>query len=119
MRARRYSWSVNAAAEAAGVMCLGRQDHLEQGREAVRIGKAYLVDALVSMGLKCSVGAANFLLASVGDAATIRLRLLKEDGICVRDCASFGLPGYIRIGVRQLDDCRRLVAALDKALSDG
>ncbi|MCI0796024.1 MAG: histidinol-phosphate aminotransferase family protein [Chloroflexi bacterium] len=119
VKARQYSWSVNAAAQAAGVMCLGRQDHLEQGREAVRIGKAYLVDALVSMGLKCRVGAANFLLASVGDATTIRLRLLKEHGICVRDCASFGLPGYIRIGVRKMDDCRRLVAALDKALSDG
>ncbi|MDA0769773.1 MAG: histidinol-phosphate transaminase [Chloroflexi bacterium] len=119
VKARQYSWSVNAAAQAAGVMCLGRQDHLKRGREAVSLGKAYLEDALVTLGLQCRLGAANFLLASVGDAATVRLRLLMEYGICVRDCTSFGLPNYIRIGVRQMEDCRRLVAALEEVLTDG
>ena len=122
VKARQYSWSVNAAAQAAGVMCLGRQDHLEKGREAVRIGKAYLEDSLVSLGLRCRVGAANFLLVSADPpwrAATVRHRLLEEHGICVRDCGSFGMPNYIRIGVRNMDDCRRLVAAMNRVLADG
>ena len=117
VKARQYSWSVNAAAQAAGVMCLGLRRHLDDGREAVRTGKAYLDNALASMGLNCRAGAANFLLVSVGPmrlAASVRLRLLKEHGICVRDCTSFGLPNHIRIGVRKMDDCRRLVAALEE-----
>ena len=121
VKARQYSWSVNAAAQAAGVMCLRQQQHVEGGREAVHTGKAYLVNALTSMGLGCRAGAANFLLASVGAtrrALSIRLSLLKGHGICVRDCASFGLPNYIRIGVRKIDDCRRLVAALEEVLKE-
>ncbi len=39
--------------------------------------------------------------------------------MCVRDCASFGLPEHVRIGVRQ--DCRRLAGAMQEAMakSDG
>lgn len=119
VKAQQYSWSVNAAAQAAGVMCLQQPEHLEQGQEVVRLGKAYLAAELDRLGLKTHVGAANFLLALVGDAAVVRLKLLVDHGMCVRDCASFGLSNYIRIGVRKMDDCRRLVAALDEVLSNG
>ena len=119
VKAQQYSWSVNAAAQAAGVMCLQKPEHLEQGKEAIRLGKTYLADELGRMGVKTRVGAANFLLALVGDAAAVRLKLLVDHGICVRDCASCGLPSYIRIGVRKIDDCRRLVVALDEVLSNG
>ena len=65
--------------------------------------------------------AANFLLVRVGDAAAVRLRLLREHRVCVRDCASFGLPEHVRIGVRRMEDCRRLVGALREVMvtSDG
>ena len=41
--------------------------------------------------------------------------------MCVRDCASFGLPEHVRIGVRRLKDCRRLAGAMQEAMakSDG
>ena len=35
---------------------------------------------------------------------------------CVRDCASFGLPEHVRIGVRRIEDCRRLAGALQEVL---
>ena len=65
--------------------------------------------------------AANFLLVRVGDAAAVRLRLLREHRVCVRDCASFGLPEHVRIDVRRMEDCRRLAGALREVMvtSDG
>ena len=112
----RYSWSVNAMAQAAGSAALAHQDHIARGREVVRSGKDYLHQELRKLGLKCMPSAANFLLVEVGDAAGLRARLLKDHGICVRECTSFGLPGHIRIGVRGLDDCGRLISALKKVL---
>lgn len=119
VKAHQYSWSVNAAAQAAGVMCLQHPEHLDMGREAVRSGKEYLARELSRLGLKRRMGSANFMLAFVGDAAAVRMKLLTQHGLCVRDCSSFGLPGMIRIGVRKMEDCRRLVAALEEVLKNG
>jgi histidinol-phosphate aminotransferase len=50
-------------------------------------------------------------MVKTGNATAIRWRLLGE-GMIVRDCTSFGLPDFIRIGVRTRGECERLVAAL-------
>ena len=108
----QYSWSVNAAAQAAGMAALDHPRHLERGRRMVSASKSFLRSALDGMGLECLPSAANFLLIRVGEASRLRLELLKRFKLCVRDCDSFGLPEYIRVGVRNIDDCRRLVRAL-------
>jgi histidinol-phosphate aminotransferase len=104
-------WSVNAAAQAAGLAALSDGGYLERMRRAVAEAKEYLVSAVRALGLPVNEGTANFVLVQVGDASSVRTRLLQL-GLSVRDCSSFGLPGYIRIGVRPLPDCRRLVEAL-------
>ncbi len=120
-RVRRFqhSWSVNAAAQAAGVAALADGAHVARGREAVRCGRSYLTHELGRLGLSCTEASANFLLAGVGAAAELRLRLLREHRMCVRDCASFGLPDHVRIGVRRIADCRRLAGALREVLGNG
>jgi histidinol-phosphate/aromatic aminotransferase/cobyric acid decarboxylase-like protein len=45
----------------------------------------------------------------------VRRRLLVEHQILVRDCSSFGLPGFIRLAGRPDADRRRLLAALGSA----
>ena len=62
--------------------------------------------------------AANFMLVKVGNARNLRRILLKRYFISVRDCASFGLPEYIRVGIRAKNDCKRLAAALREILQD-
>ena len=108
----QYSWSVNAPAQAAGIAALSDPGHVERGREAVYTGKRFLSDAFASLGLKCLPSAANFLLIRVGQATELRLALLQRHRICVRDCTSFGLPEYIRVGIRGMEDNRKLVEAL-------
>jgi len=46
----------------------------------------------------------------------LRTRLLTRHHILVRDCASFGMPDFIRLAARPAPDCERLVAALKEEL---
>ena len=100
VRAWQHSWSVNAPAQAAGIAALSDTRHVGNGRVAVQAAKSYLVNELGALGLRCMPSAANFVLVKVGDARTLRHALLERHGIIVRDCASFGLPEYIRVGIR-------------------
>ncbi|MHB1133692.1 MAG: pyridoxal phosphate-dependent aminotransferase [Chloroflexota bacterium] len=109
-------WSVNAAALAAGEAALADGEHVLRGRAVARQASDYLGSALSALGLAVVPSRANFMLVRVGDAATTREGLLRR-GCCVRDCTSFGLPEYVRVGLRPLDDCRRLVAAWEEYLA--
>jgi len=101
-------WSVSSAAQVAGIAALRAPEHMARTREMVREAKSYLAQALAESGFDVIAGAANFILVWVGDAAGTRRRLLAQ-GIAVRDCSSFGLPEFVRIGVRTLAECRQLV----------
>ncbi len=119
VRRFQYSWSVNAAAQAAGIAALADGEHVTRGRRVVEQGKEYLMGVARDLGVECPPAAANFLLLNVGCAREVREALLLQHRICVRDCASFGLPEYIRVGVRTMDDNRRLAEALKGVLAVG
>ena len=104
-------WSVNGMAQAAGLAALADGGYLPRARLAVAQAKEYLTAQLTGLGFGVPPSAANFLLVKVGDAASWRDRLMRK-GLFVRDCASFGLPQYIRVGIRPLPDCRLLVEAV-------
>ncbi len=111
-------WSVNAAAQAAGLAALSAEGYLEAGRRAAAEAKAYLVAELGALGYEVTEGAANFILVRTGDGGATRAVLLSS-GIAVRDCTSFGLPEFIRLGMRRIDDCRRLVDAMAALQASG
>ncbi len=104
-------WSVNGLAQVAGLVALADKDYLPAARRAVAEAKSYLTDSLSEMGFGVLSSAANFLLVEVGEGAWWRDTLMRK-GIFVRDCASFGLPDCVRIGIRAMPDCQRLVAAV-------
>ena len=116
VRRFQYSWSVNAAAQAAGIAALADREHVERGRGVVDEGKEYLRQFASDFGIECPPAAANFLVLNVGCAREVREALLVQHRICVRDCTSFGMPEYIRIGVRTMEDNRRLTEALKSVL---
>ena len=77
-----------------------------------------LVDGLEQLGLACVPTRASYWLVKVGDGRLVRDELLRR-GILVRDARSFGLPAYIRVAVRPIDECERLLAALAGLISSG
>lgn len=107
------SWSVNAVAQAAGLAALSDGNHLQQTLPQIAEAKAYLVEELTRLGLRVVPSAANFLLVEVGDGQSLRRKLLPY-GLLIRDGTSFGLPEYVRIAVRRMEECRRLIETLDQ-----
>ncbi|MGE3270023.1 MAG: histidinol-phosphate transaminase [Chloroflexota bacterium] len=111
-------WSVNAYAQAAGIAALGDEEHVQDGRRLARLARAYLIDGLERLGLACVPTRASFWLVRVGDGQLVRSELLRR-GILVRNAQSFGLPVYIRVAVRPLEECERLLTVLTGLLSSG
>ncbi|MGB3632510.1 MAG: histidinol-phosphate transaminase [Rubrobacteraceae bacterium] len=115
----RPPWNVGAPAQAAGIAALSAPalNHLEDSRRSMVHTAGRLRRELLRLGLEVPPGRANYLLVKVGDAARLRRKLLSR-GFQVRDCASFGLPEYIRVAVRLPEECRRLVSEIGALLGD-
>jgi histidinol-phosphate aminotransferase len=118
MRRVQPPWSVNAVAQAAGLAALADEDYPERARIAVEEAREYLQTELAGLGFEIVPSSANFVLAGGHDAAKLSSELL-DRGFAVRDCTSFQLPEHIRIGVRRIEDCKRLIAALRELVPSG
>ncbi len=107
-------WSVSAAALACGLAALrdGCTAHVACTTVALRSEAIHLAARLRGQGWRVIPTAAHFMLIEVGDAAAARADLLREHRIQVRNCASFGLPGFIRVAARLPEENDRLVAAM-------
>ncbi len=112
----RPAWNVNALAQAAGLAALGDEAHRQQSLQALAQSKEKLVAGLAELGLPPLPSATHFFLVPVGDGAAFRQALLRQ-GILVRDCASFGLPAYVRIATRRPEENARLLEAIRTILS--
>ncbi|WP_218673727.1 pyridoxal phosphate-dependent aminotransferase, partial [Candidatus Entotheonella palauensis] len=110
----RPTWNVNAIAQAAGIVAINDVSHLTQTLAQVAADKATLVANLEAIGLAPLPSVTHFFLCEVGPAHTLRQSLLQQ-GILVRDCASFGLPHYIRIASRRPSENDQLICALSQA----
>jgi L-threonine-O-3-phosphate decarboxylase len=95
----RPPWNVNALAQAAGLAALHDQEYLSCTLSKLQQEKDFLQAALKQLGFSTIPSAAHFFLVAVRQADCLRHDLLLLN-ILVRDCASFGLPGYIRIAPR-------------------
>jgi histidinol-phosphate aminotransferase len=111
-------WNVNVAAQQAGSSVLDCHNYLSRSLVKLRRAGQYLQQELTKLGLPPMPSRANFFLVKVGDGKRLRALLLNE-GILVRDCASFGLPEYMRLAPRSLQDCRVLIAVLKRLKRDG
>ena len=114
--ARFEPWSVNSMAQAAGLYCLDQDDYAGQTRELIDRERAFLADGLERTGRgRVIPGRANYLLMQLTGAGPAVNRLsssLRRQGILIRDCASFGLDGHIRVAVKTNSLNRRLISAM-------
>lgn len=107
IRHGRPRWSVNAIAASALPDLLAPVD-LPAWAAAVGDLRRDLVQVMERAGYEPAPSDANWILV---DAPDLQSRL-EPSGICVRDCASFGMAGTVRIAVPDRDGLERLAAAL-------
>ena len=82
---------------------------LEQWAKQIARLRTDLIGILADAGLSADASSANFVL--VRDAHSVRDRLARR-AVLVRDTASFGLPGGVRIAVPDERGLVRLARAL-------
>jgi histidinol-phosphate/aromatic aminotransferase/cobyric acid decarboxylase-like protein len=106
-RNRQPAWSVNGIVCSALPELLSAVDLAAWSRGTALL-RADLTALLAEHGLQAQRSDANWVLV---DAPGLRERLAPE-GVLVRDCTSFGLPGVVRIAVPDPRGPERLERAL-------
>jgi histidinol-phosphate/aromatic aminotransferase/cobyric acid decarboxylase-like protein len=109
LAARQPRWSVNGLVCEALPELLGGVDLAGWAAGIARL-RHELVGVLEAAGFTVRPSTANWVLV---DAPYLR-RALAPEGILVRDCASFGLPGVVRVAVPNGHGLARLAAALER-----
>jgi histidinol-phosphate aminotransferase len=111
----RSPWNVNAVAQEAGLAALMDEAYLSQTLTRLNAVKDEFMSGLQGLGLQPVPSETNYFIIKVGNAADFRRRLLTYK-IQVRDCASFGLPDYIRVATRKPDENAKILSALKEIL---
>jgi histidinol-phosphate/aromatic aminotransferase/cobyric acid decarboxylase-like protein len=112
IEARRPAWTTSAFAQAATLAACECADFVRESRERLLQDRQELAAALTALGIETVASRTNFMLARVPDVPKLRSRLLAGHGILVRDCASFGLPGFMRLAAKPSAERSRLIQAL-------
>ncbi|MDC7125364.1 MAG: histidinol-phosphate transaminase [Spirochaetales bacterium] len=111
-------WSLNSTAIAAGKAALENIQRYERQWEKIRKEKLNLSKRLTDLGYKVFPSSANFILVNDETHGGINPRhfrkILWKTKILVRDCDSFGLPGYLRIGVSTRKNNHALLKELSR-----
>lgn len=110
MRSIQPPWSVSSIAQSAGLASLGDMDHLYQTLALTRQSTLALRNALSGLGANVLPAPTHYLLINVDHAANWRQRMMAA-GCLIRDCTSFGLPQYVRVGARSTPENQILIEA--------
>ncbi|MEA5387401.1 histidinol-phosphate transaminase [Haloarculaceae archaeon H-GB11] len=105
-------FSVSELACRAGIAALDDDDHVEQTVETARWAREYVAEH-ANAPVWDSGG--NFVLVEVGDGEGV-FEAMKNEGVIVRDCSSFGLSECIRITCGTREQTKTAVATLNEVL---
>lgn len=112
---RALPWAISALASSVAAKL---PEHLEEIKADTAINAARrekMAASLRALGARVLPSSANFLLADFGRDMTEAAARLKEKGILVRTCASFGLPPNMwRLAVKTEEENARLLACIEE-----
>jgi histidinol-phosphate aminotransferase len=107
-------FSASEIACRAGLAALDDDDHVTETVETVEWAREYLDEHVAAPAYESQ---GNFVLIEVGDASEVT-EALKQRGIIVRDCTSFGLDDCIRVTCGTKPQTRWAVEAINEVLAE-
>lgn len=107
----RPPWMVSTLAHDAGIAALGEDGFVAESWQRIKHDRQVMVELLREAGITPLPTTTLFMMIPVFDGTIVRSELLKQ-GILVRDTASYGHKGFIRVCTRKALDAQRLAAAL-------
>ena len=117
LEAASAPWGLNAFAAAIARELPGHLSEIRAEAERTAQRRARFAAALYALGATVYPSQANFLLADFGRPMGGAVAALREAGILVRDCASFGLSdAHLRLAVKTDTENARLLEALKEIL---
>lgn len=106
-------WSLNMLASAVAANLPKHLDEIKADAALNQVRRSHLVEALTARGATVHPSQANFLLVDFGRDMTDIVLNLREIGILVRTCTSFGLgTQLLRLAVKTQLENERLVNAI-------
>ena len=110
----RAPYNVNRLGQAAALASVEDTTHWDRTRGLILAERAFMTAQLSRLGYRFPLSQANFFLVEVKDASAVRQKLL-EAGIIVRDGASIGFPGHLRISIGLRETNEKVLRVLDRA----
>jgi histidinol-phosphate aminotransferase len=111
----RQPFNVNAPAQWAALAALNDGEHVRRSLDNNRQGLGYLTAEFARLGIEYVPSHANFILWRAGKGEDVFNRLLAQ-GIIVRPMAGYQLPEHLRVTIGTMDENRKFIDALKKAL---
>lgn len=112
LEASRPAWTTSAYAQAAALTSCDCRAFVAESRAQLLEDRRALASDLAGLGIQTVPSRTTFLLARAPGIAELRARLLSRHRILVRDCGSFGLPGFMRLAAKPAPARQRLIDAL-------
>lgn len=113
----REPFNVSRLAQAGASAALRDHAHRDATRRLVWQERRRFCEALAARGLPFVPSEANFVLVRVGADTGPVVAALRARGILVRDGASLGAPGHLRITIGTPAQTDALLAVLDEVLA--
>ena len=107
-------FAASEAALRAAMAALDDDEHVERSVESARWAREHISDELDAPTFDSE---GNFVLCEVGDGSAVA-EAAQREGVIVRDCRSFGLPGCIRVSCGTEEETRRAVETLNDVLAE-
>jgi histidinol-phosphate aminotransferase len=111
----RQPFNVNAPAQWGALAALNDGEHVRRSLDNNQQGLGYLTAEFARLGIEYVPSHANFILLRVGKGEDVFNRLLAQ-GIIVRPTAGYQLPEHLRVTIGTMDENRKFIDALKKAL---
>lgn len=114
---RALPWSLNTLAAAVAAQLPAHLDEIQSDAARNRLRRTQLTRLLERLGAQVQPSQSNFVLVRFPQDMTRATEQLREEGVLVRTCASFGLgPEYWRLAVKTEEENHQLIDQLEAIL---